>query len=357
MRLNLTAALLTTVSLIAFAASPAMAGGYKIGKNTFTGKFSITAGQNSNAATAAAKAGKSFDDDDEDEDLEDLVDDNELDPQELAEDDSEEDDDDDNDGIPDFSEPGTPAQVYRDSRVQYGAGLNHAYAFSDTFSWKSAVLAGVNRQMDRHELNRINWAANTGPEFKIKSGGVTINPSVTYAQLEKAHKNQSESTIASLATKWKVNKQLDLSLRMNKEFRNNVAPRTTNTDVAAFKIGAAYKLTPKDKFSLNFSPKIDRNENALKSKDAWSADIGYARKLPWAMTAGVAYKYSESEFINGVAVPLRKDKDHLYTTALSKDFENGMFAAIGAAYKSKDANIALKGNHDKSVFIQTGWKF
>ncbi|MFZ4125543.1 MAG: hypothetical protein ACOYJ2_05675 [Rickettsiales bacterium] len=354
MRSNLLATLLATTALAAMA-SPASAAGYKFGNHSFGGKFSVTAGQNSNAAASPAKAGKSFDDEDDDlADLEDELDDNELDNQELDEEDASDDEDGGEDD--EFSTPGTPAQVYRDSRVQYALGLTHAYKFTDAFSWKSAVLAGVNRQMDRHELNRINWAVNTGAEFKIKSMNLTLSPTVTYAQLEKAHKDQSESVIPGLAAKWQATKNWDFSARVNKEFRNNVTPRTTNTNVTGVKFGTAYKLTPKDKISFNISPKEDRNENSLKSKDAWSADIGYARKLPWDLTLGLAYKYSESDFINGNE-PKRSDEDHNYAIGLNKQFDNGMFAAVGAGYKGKKSNIANKGNHDKSVFVQTGYKF
>ncbi|MBN8543513.1 MAG: DUF560 domain-containing protein [Alphaproteobacteria bacterium] len=352
MRSNLLATLLATTA-IAVVASSAEAAPLKFGNHTFGGKFAVTAGQNSNAAASPAKAGKSFDDDeDEDDDLAELLEDNELDPDDLDDDTVDEDEDEDDD----LAAVGTPAQVYRDSRVQYSFGVNHAYKFSDTFSWKTAVLAGVNRQMDRHELNRINWAVNTGAEFKIKQWDLTLSPTITYAQLEKAHKDQSESTIPGIAAKWKATKDWDFSARINKEFRNNVVPRTTNTNVTGLKVGTAYKLTAKDKISFNYSPKEDRNENNLKSKDAWSADIGYARKLPWDLTLGLAYKYGESTFING-ADPRRDDEQHDYGIGLNKQFDNGMFAAVGAGYKGKKSNIANKGNHDKSVFVQTGYKF
>jgi hypothetical protein len=356
MRLNLLAALLATTAL-ATIPTAAEAGGYKYGNHSFGGKVSATWGENSNAAAAPAKAGKSFDDDDDDEDdLGDLLDDAEIDDEDIAETDAEEDDDDDDDGIPDFAEAGTPAQVYRDSKVQYALGVNHGYKFSDRLSWKSAIVAGINRQMDRHELNRRNWAINTGPVFNIKSWNVTINPSVTYLQLNKAHKDQNESTIASLAAKWKINKQWELGARANKEFRNNLRPRTTNINVEAFKLGAVYKPTKKDKFAINWAPKVENNENNIKSKEAWAADIGYARKLPWDMVFGVAYKYDESEFVNG-ATPRREDEGSTYGVGLGKNFKNGMFVNLGAGYKGKKSNIANKGNHDKSVFVQSGWSF
>jgi len=370
--------LLATTAVIAFAATPALAK-VKYGDHSFSGGVKITGAADSNVGSAPASpgGGASTDDDDDEEfslddevdsdSLDDIMEDVDTDTEDLAEDDAA---DADGDGTIDLIDTGDSdgdgtdeitvgaargkGKGDGDERVQTNFALKHAYAFSKQVSWKSGVLFGLNDQHDRHDLDRQNWGFSTGPEFAFKSIGLTISPSVSFLDLDVNDNSQMQSTIASLGATWKVTKQWALLARYNHEFRNNERPRATDLDVDGLKFGTKY-VYGKNLFSAAFAPKFESNDNSQKDKDKYGFELGYARKLPWKVTAAAGFKYSDTDFSN--LTPGRDDKDYQYTLKVTKNFTHGLYMDLGAIHKSKDSNINAKDSNGQTVFVSTGWKF
>lgn len=388
--------LLATTAVVALCASPSLAA-VKHGNHSFSGGYKATWAMDANVGAAPSgpgggakgKSGGDDDDFDLDEELDDIdaLDDieeeveNDIDDlrededQNLGDDDDgDEDEEDEVDGDDDAAEIAAKnarraaknaAKVNGDSdeRVQNNFALKHAYDFGkdtglgkDTgFAWKSAFSYGFNNQEDRHDLDRTNWAINTGPEFKFKEWGLTVNPSLTYMDLNLDNNSQKQGVVASLGANWKVTKNFALTGRYNHEFTNNQKPKAANVDVDGVTVGAKY-VWGKNLFSASYSPKFENNEQYGKDKNKWGMGLGYGRKLPWKMQADLGFKYGYADF-EEVAVPGRCDESYAYTAKLSKDFAYGIYSEIGASIQSKDSSVNKNDNNGKTLYLSTGWKF
>ncbi len=387
--------LLVTTAAVAFCSSASFAA-VKHGNHSFSGGYKVTVVGDGNLGAAPSgpgggAKGKSGGDDDDDFDLDEEVDDEDAldDILEEVENDNEdlEEDDDANVAVDDEEEvdpedvvdgDDDPAEIAAkqantakkqaaakaakinadsDERVQNNFALKHDYLIDkdSEIKWKSAFSYGFNNQSDRHDLDRTNWAINTGPEFKFKEWGLTINPSVTYLDLNVDNNSQNQSTIGSLGASWKVTKEFALLGRYNHEFRNNQKPKSANLDVDGFTFGAKY-VWGKNLFSASYSPKFENNEQFGKDKNKWGMGLGYGRKLPWKMQADLGFKYGFADF-EEIAAPGRRDESYEYNVKLSKDFAYGIYSELGGVIKSKDSSIDKNDNNGKTVYLSAGWKF
>ena len=381
---------LLATAAVAVCASPAFAAVKSPdGFHSFSGgvKASFVADGNVGSAPAKPAGGADTgDDEDEDEDdfdldeemdddaLDDILDDVDEDTEDLAEDDAgdadgdgqldlADDSDDDGDGEDELEVGGARGKGRGDGdeRVQTTFALKHDYSLGKALDvkdagikWKSGFTYGLNNQADRHDLDRRNFAINTGPEFEFKSIGLKVNPSVTYLDLNVNDNSQMHATILSLGTSWKATKSLALSARYNHEIRNNLKPNATDVDVDGLKLGAKY-VWGKNLFSAAISPKFESNDNTQKDKDKLGYELGYSRKLPWKIKADLGFKYGNSDFTD--LTPGREDDDYQYSAKVTKNFTHGLYVDVGALHKSKDSNINSKDSNGQSFFVSTGWKF
>lgn len=349
------------------------------GKHSFSGGVKVTYAADTNVGAAPSRTSggpDTGDDDDEDFNLDDEMDEDALDEiledidedtEDLSEDDAGDSDgdgtldivdtgDDDGDGVDEISVGGARGKGKGDGdeRLQSGLALKHAYSFDKAIKWKSGFTLGLNNQHDRHDLDRRNYAFNTGPEFTFKSIGVTVNPSITYLDLDVDNNSQMQGAIASLGGNWKVTKAWALSARYNHEFRNNQKPNATDLEVDALKFGTKY-VWGKNLFSAAWAPKFESNDNSQKDKEKHGFELGYSRKLPWKIKTDLGFKYGMSDFTE--LAPGRTDSDYQYTFKVTKNFDHGLYMDLGAIHKSKDSNINTKDSNGQSVFVSTGWKF
>jgi hypothetical protein len=341
----------TTALFLSMSTANAQAAPIKKAKSPvkISGEIRVTGSSHSNIAKAPAASGNVdtgsddednlgdvADDDSFDDILDDVIDDLELDTEDL----------DDDAGAP-------PApRADGDSRIQTQAMLKHSYKSSDFMSWKSSALFALNNPHDRTELDRSNWALSTGPVFTLSKSWM-VSPNISFVSVDVNQLHQLESTIASLSAAWKATKDLTLSVRYGHEWRNNVKANATDIDVDLINLAAKYKLGKKNEFKLALVPKIETNENGDKDKTKLGVKAGYVRQLPWKMNTGLAFSYGDTDFDNVT----RDDTEYQYTFHLGKKFTHGLYTNIGTTYKSKDSSVANKGSHDKSVFLQAGWKF
>jgi len=331
------------------------------GKNKFSGGIKVTLSADSNIAGAPAQpagAAETGSDDDEDDfnlddetdsdALDDVMDDIEVDNQDLTEDDLSSDTD---------PEPIVVGKGARDSdeRMQTSLAFKHEYGFDKVIKWKNAFTLGYNSQHDRSDLSKANWAINTGPEFNWKSLGLKINPSISYLDLNVDNRNQLQSTVLSLASTLKVTKDMALIVRYSHEMRDNLKSAATDVTVDTVSVGVKYAYG-KNLFSAAVSPKFEENDNGAKNKNKMGYELGYARKLPWKLLAELDYKYGFSDSYN-VVTPGREDDDNQYGIKFTKNFDYGIYADLGAAFKDKNSNLNAKDTNSETVYVSSGWKF
>jgi hypothetical protein len=343
----LAALLLSTVFI-----APQSAQAIDFGPHKISGGITVQTEHHSNIGAAPSKSGSAVEDEDDidEDDIEDALD--ELSDEELNEiiDGA----DLDGDGLDDAVD-GSPSPKSRkdsDWRQAVTADLGHKYAFDKMFTWKSAFKAAANNVSRRQELNRINYAFNTGPSIKLLPQ-LKIEPSVSYASVYKESNHVTDVWIGSFGAEWSVMKQLALVARYSYQDRDMIDVDGTDAEVDSLKLQVAYKPTKTIQLKFGVSPAVEDASRNTKNKDKNGIEFGYQQKLPHEMSFGAKAKYSETEFDN----LSRTDEDTQFVVGLEKKLDMGFFIGTELGYKARNSSVDTKSNHDKSIVLQSGWKF
>jgi hypothetical protein len=362
--------LLTSASVLALLVQPALAAKTpqfsELPNHRFSGGIELRAKSDSNVGATPGQQGTRFEDFDTDtgeddadlnddfgdEMLDDLVDDSELNFEDLEEQDDGADED--ADGNDDALDANSGPASRRDSDLGASAklGLGHAYTINKRVQWKTAALVNGTRQDDRDDLERYNWALNTGPVIKL-SKSFSMQPSLTYAENSQDGDRKTDSWIGSLGAAWKASKQLKLQGRYNYQSRDVVDARGADADVNGLKLGAKYRLTAKDVLAFAFSPNLEDNSRAAQDKDRYGLELGYNRKLPWKLGLAASVRRTYTDYTNLG----REDTQSQYALGLQKKFARGLYSGIAVDYAERDSNIEGKDFENTSFLLTSGWKF
>ena len=260
----------------------------------------------------------------------------------------------DNDGIDDAIDGSTGANSRKDSawRNSITTDLGYRYRFSRLLDWKMGAKFAANRNTDRDELDRANYALTTGVVVNI-TDTVALQPSLSFASLAKDGNRTTDQWIASIGAGWDITKQWQLAASYNYQDRDMVDPAGTDAELDVLKLQANYKPTKKDKISAAFSPNFEDASQSAREKNRVAYQLKYEHEPLKDLTLALAVKYSVTDY----DVQPRTDKDGLYSFGVAKEFDQGFFVGSQLAYKNRNSNIDSKSNHDKIMMVQTGWKF
>jgi predicted porin len=316
-----------------------------------SGKLTLEYSTSSNVGLAPSGS-IGLGDDEEDEDfLEDIVDDDIFDNEEIEEADAI---DEDGDTVDDLIDPSADVSTDSDNRLKSIAKINHAYKFSENgSSLKSALKVSNSSQYDREDLEKQDYAISTGPEFVF--GKFKIRPAITYVNLNKNDKDFLSSTIGSLGIGYDISKNLSVSATYVYEDRDIDNPSSPDAKIQSVNFKADYDLTKKDKFVISFKPKFTDSSNFTRDKEDLNYKIGYERKLPFNMKAGLAYGLVDTSMDK---LPTeRQDDTYVAEIYVSKKLMKNIDAQ--AAYQNRDrsSNIAGKDASNNAFLFSISYKF
>lgn len=358
--------LLLGISLSTLSATTAMAAKApqieSLPNHRFSGNVELRVKSDSNVGAAPGSQGVRFMSDETEDDtdtddfgdemLDELVDDTDLNFEDLEEQDDA--GDEDADGTDDAVDANSGPASRRDSDNAANAKLNlgHSYKVDAGLRWKSNLLVNGSRQEERNDLERFNWAFNTGPVITLNKAW-SLNPSLTYAETSQDGNRKVDSWIASLGAAWKASKEWKWQARYNYQQRDIVDARGADADVNGLRVGGQYKPTKKDTFLADFSPNIEDNTRASQDKDRYGFRLGYQRQLPWKLSFSTTAARTYTDYTNLG----REDVQDQYAAGIQKKFSHGLYTGLAIDYAERDSNIAGKDFDNTSVLLTSGWKF
>lgn len=294
--------------------------------------------------------------DDEEDDSEDsFADVLDVDPDE---DEIEEEDavDEDGDGIDDLIDPNADTGVDEENRFTAKLGLNHKYQFAGgEKSWNNAFKVSSDRNGDRSDLNKVNWAVTSGLEFAPKGSKHSFKPSLSYVTLQKDSSKFVSTFVASLGYSYDVSKTFSVGATYNYQNKDVTNPDSPDARIDTLALTAEFKATKEDILKFKYAPKVEDSSQTTRNTDARGWEITYTRKLPWEMTLGFGYKLDTVDHKN--LVPNRRDDNRTYAIQLDKEFNKAFSMAIGMEARDRNSNIASKKAANESLYIEGAWKF
>lgn len=342
--------------------------------HTLRGSVELETRSNNNIALAPSSASEGFDfagfgdfvdpeeeesagDDeggDEDEgDIGDDIEGDDYDEDELEEDDAA---DEDGDGIDDLLDPDVDSTEDSERRNAIKFGLQHKYQAPESpMSWGTTFKAVGDYHQDRDELDKVNMAIGTGPEFTLPDKRFKLKLLANYVRLEQNDKSFLSTFVGSLALDFQATKAVGFDVAYNYQDKDVTNPDSPDAIVNTLTFGMEWKASKNDIFKAKYSPKVEDSSRVTKNKDTSGWQFTYSRKLPWEMILGLGIKQDTVDYKN--LDPRREDDILAYTVNLDKKFNDNWFAALSWEKRERDSNLPGKDGENRSVVISATYKF
>jgi opacity protein-like surface antigen len=292
---------------------------------------------------------------DEDGDgVDDLIDDD----QDTGDGDDEEDDDGDDDG--DGGDDGLAGKAIRANRAssveRYTSkfGLAHKYEISKAASYATSAKFSLDRQPGRSDLNKLNAAFSTGPEFKL-SKRVKLKTGLSFIRLQQDSDNFLSTWAGTLGMDFDASKNFTLGFDYNYQDKDVTDPDSPDAIINTLTFGADWKLSSNDILKFKYSPQVEDNSVVTRDKDVSGFEVAYSRKLPWDTVLGIGFKRDDVDY-DKLPRP-RSDEVNAVGVQLETEFSKQASASIAYETRRLDSNINSKDGKNRSVVLSFGYKF
>jgi opacity protein-like surface antigen len=359
--------------------------------HAFKGELETQARSNSNISLAPSSSSgfdfaslKEFDqdedaagaDDEEDEDFGDIpdIDGSDYDELELAESDNP---DEDGDGIDDLIDDdqdtgdgsddpgdedgvgiiGSKAAGRRSSSVERytaKAGFAHKYQVSKTANYATSLKLALDKQPGRSDLDKLNFAFSTGPEFKL-SDVLKLKTAVNYIRLQQDSEKFLSTWVGSVGLDWDVNKQVGLGFNYNYQNKDVTDPNAPDAIINTLTFNLDWALSKNDILKFKYSPTVEDSSITTRNKDNSGFEIAYSRKLPWNTVLGIGFKRDEVDY-KKLATP-RSDQINGFALQLETEFTDNLSGSLAFEERKLNSNINSKDGKNRSVVLGIGYKF
>ncbi len=289
----------------------------------------------------------------DEDDFDDLVD---LEP---AEDAIEIDDavDEDGDGIDDLIDPDADSRIDEERRFAARFALGHRYTFAGgRTTWTNGLRFASETHGQRDDLDKFNWAAITGFGFASRGARHVFRPALSYVVIDRKDAGKFSSTfVVSMGYAYRASKRLRFSATYNYQDKDITSPTAPDARIDTLSFDADFAVTADDIVKIEFSPKVEDSTEFTRNSDAWGWEVAYTRRLPWAMTAGVGYRFSSVDYVN--LQPNRKDDHRAWGLQLSRRFGRRFVVELGLESGERESNLPGKDASNDSVYTSGTFAF
>jgi hypothetical protein len=275
-------------------------------------------------------------------------------------------DGDDGDGDGDDDEGGSDSKGYpakaskRSDENRYTAkfGFGHKYKF-DKHTWATGAKLSLDQQPDRDELDKLNVAFATGPQFKLsKRAGMKVQAS--YISLRQDDNKFLRTWVGTVGFDFQINKVFGVDVAYNYQDKDVTEPAAPDAIVNTLTFGAEWKVSDNDILRLKYSPKVEDASINSRNKDTRGFQIAYSRKIPkfgffGEGVLGIGYKTDTVEYEN--LPKFRKDETDGYGVQYETEFSKKVSASLAYDVRKRDSNINSKDGRNRSWVLSFGYKF
>lgn len=289
---------------------------------------------------------------DEDGDgVDDLIDDD----QDTGDGDDEGDDDDDDDD----DEGGSISKATRKKsssieRYTGKFGVAHKYQVSKTTNYNTSLKVTLDRTPSRGQLDKVNLAFSTGPEFKL-TDDVKLKTGVNYVRLQQDSNKFLSTFVGSVGLDWDVSKKFGLGFNYNYQDKDVTDPDSPDAIVNTLTFNADWTITKNDILKLKYSPTVEDSSITTRDKDNSGFEIAYSRKLPWDTVLGIGFKHDEVDY-EKLPTP-RSDEIDAFAVQLETEFSKKWSGSLAYENRKLDSNINSKDGKNRSVLFSVEYKF
>ena len=286
---------------------------------------------------------------DEDGDgVDDLIDDD----QDTGDGDDEEDDEDGEGGASSKAAGGGRSKSVE--RYNSKLGFAHKYEISKAASYATSVKFSVDRQPGQSQLNKLNTAFATGPEFKL-SKQLKVKFSASYVRLQQNSDQFLSTWVGTVGADFDASKNFTLGFDYNYQDKDVTDPDSPDAIINTLTFGADWKLTSSDIIKFKYSPQVEDNSIVTRDKDVSGFEVAYSRKLPWSTVLGIGFKRDDIDY-DKLPRP-RSDKVNAVGVQLETEFTKQASGSIAYETRRLDSNINSKDGKNRSVVLGFGYKF
>jgi hypothetical protein len=286
---------------------------------------------------------------DEDGDgVDDLIDDD----QDTGDGDDDDDDDgDDGDGKALSKAAGKSRSV---ERYNTKLGFAHKYEINKSASYATSVKFSMDRQPGRSDLNKLNTAFATGPEFKL-SKQFKLKTGLSYVRLQQDSDHFLSTWVGTLGLDFDASKTFTLGFDYNYQDKDVTDPDSPDAIVNTLTFGADWKVSSNDILKFKYSPQVEDNSIVTRDKDVSGFEITYSRKLPWNTVLGFGFKRDNVDY-DKLPRP-RSDEINGFGIQAETEFTKQASASIAYETRRLNSNINSKDGKNRSVVVSFGYKF
>lgn len=290
---------------------------------------------------------------DEDGDgVDDLIDDDQDTGDGDDEQDEDEDDEDDNDGGSLSKAAGGRSSSVE--RYTSKLGFAHKFEVSKAASYATSVKFSLDQQPGRSDLNKLNTAFATGPEFKL-SKRVKLKTGLSYIRLQQDSDKFLSTGVGTLGMEFDASKTFSLGFDYNYQDKDVTNPDSPDAIVNTLTFGADWKLSGNDIVKFKYSPQVEDNSVVTRDKDVKGFEVTYSRKLPWDTVLGIGFKRDDVDY-DKLPRP-RSDKISSVGVQLETEFTKQASGSVSYETRELDSNINSKDGKNRSVVLSFGYKF
>jgi opacity protein-like surface antigen len=290
---------------------------------------------------------------DEDGDgVDDLIDDDQDTGDGDDEEEDEEDDEDDEGGASSKAAGGGRSKSVE--RYNSKLGFAHKYTISKAASYGTSVKFSVDRQPGESQLNKLNTAFATGPEFKL-SKQLKVKLGASYVRLQQNSDQFLSTWVGTLGADFDASKNFTLGFDYNYQDKDVTDPDSPDAIINTLTFGADWKLSSNDIVKFKYSPQVEDNSVVTRDKDVSGFEVAYSRKLPWSTVLGIGFKRDDVDY-DKLPRP-RSDEVNAIGIQLETEFTKQASGSIAYETRRLDSNINSKDGKNRSFVVSFGYKF
>jgi opacity protein-like surface antigen len=233
-------------------------------------------------------------------------------------------------------------------------GFEHKYEINKSANYGTSVKFSLDRQPGRSELNKLNTAFSTGPEFKITKQ-FKVKLAASYVRLQQDSDHFLSTWVSTIGADLEVSKNVTLSVDYNYQDKDVTLPESPDAIINTLTFGTDWKLTSEDILKLRYSPQAENNSITTRDKDVSGFEIAYSRKLPWDSVLGIGFKRDDIDY-KKLPRP-RSDKVNAIGVQFETEFSKQASASIAYETRRLNSNINSKDGKNRSFVVSFGYKF
>jgi opacity protein-like surface antigen len=263
---------------------------------------------------------------------------------------------DDNDDDSEGGSIGKAVQKKSSSVERYTGkvGFAHKYQISKTANYSTSLKLSLDKQPNRSELDKLNFAFSTGPEFKL-SDVVKLKTAVNYVRLQQDSNKFLSTLVGSVGVDWDVSKKFGLGFNYNYQDKDVTDPDSPDAIINTLTFNADWNMTKNDILKLKYSPTVEDSSITTRNKDNSGFEIAYSRKLPWKTVLGIGFKHDEVDYKN-LPRP-RSDSIDGFGVQLETEFTDNLSGSLAYETRKLNSNINSKDGKNRSAVLGIEYKF